>query len=45
MRQFLVQYQLENIQKILDAEVTYLTCCDRTTQHKKIEIIYQRESK
>ena len=40
-----VRAQLDNICKILGGEVRYYTCCDKTTQHRKIVIEYDRQKK
>ncbi len=37
---------LEQVAELLNAKsVRYFTCCDRTTQHKKIVIEYNHEKK
>ena len=44
-RESSVRAQLDNICKLLGGEVTYHTCCDRTTEHKKIVIEYDHRNK
>ena len=36
---------VENIEKLLDGKAHYYTCCDRTTEHKKIVIEYNHQPK
>tara|TARA_A100001201_G_C4042993_1_gene187289 strand:- start:649 stop:873 length:225 start_codon:yes stop_codon:yes gene_type:complete len=36
---------LVSIGELLDAEVKYYYCCDRTTRHKQIIITYDKETK
>ena len=35
---------LEKVGELLDAEVKYIVCCDKKTQHKKIVIEYDHSS-
>ena len=35
---------LEKVSELLDAEVKYILCCDKKTQHKKIVIEYDHSS-
>ena len=35
---------LEKVGELLDAEVQYIVCCDKKTQHKKIVIEYDHSS-
>ena len=39
-KKIIVEKQLDNICQILDGEVKYYTCCDRTDEHQKIVIEY-----
>ena len=36
---------VEKIEELLDGKATYVTCCDRTTQHEKIVIEYNHTKK
>ena len=36
---------VEKIEELLGAKVTYVTCCDRTTEHQKIVIEYNHKKK
>ena len=36
---------VENLEKLLDGKATYITCCDRTTEHQKIVIEYNHQPK
>ena len=36
---------IENVEKLLGGKATYVTCCDRTTEHKKIVIEYNHTNK
>jgi len=36
---------VEKIEELLGAKATYVTCCDRTTEHQKIVIEYNRKKK
>ena len=44
-KKFAVGKQLDNICEILGAKATYVTCCDRTTEHQKIVIEYNHRKK
>jgi len=35
---------LEKVGELLDAEVQYIVCCDKKTQHKKIVIEYDHSN-
>ena len=35
---------IENVEKLLDGKATYITCCDKKTQHKKIVIEYDHSN-
>ena len=36
---------VDKIEGLLDGKATYVTCCDRTTEHQKIVIEYNRKKK
>tara|TARA_B100002019_G_scaffold287440_1_gene299437 strand:- start:262 stop:435 length:174 start_codon:yes stop_codon:yes gene_type:complete len=36
---------VESIEKLLNGKATYVTCCDRTTEHQKIVIEYNHTKK
>ena len=36
---------IEQVAELLGGKATYITCCDRTTQHQKIVIEYNHEKK
>ena len=36
---------VEKIEELLDGKATYVTCCDRTTEHQKIVIEYNHTKK
>ena len=36
---------VEKIEELLEGKATYVTCCDRTTEHQKIVIEYNHEKK
>ena len=40
-----IKEQLEDIAKQLNGKLTYYFCSDLKTQHQKIEIIYDRNTK
>ena len=40
-----IQERLEELIKLLDAEIKYYTHCDSNTEYKKIEIIYDKQKK
>ena len=44
-KKFAVDKQLDNICEILDGKVKHFTCCDRTTEHRKIVIEYKHQKK
>lgn len=41
----IVENLLDNISKLLDAEVKHSTCCDRDHTYKRIVIEYAKEKK
>jgi len=41
----IVENLIEKVEELLGGKATYLICCDRTTQHKKIVIEYDHEEK
>ena len=36
---------VEKIEQLLDGKASYVTCCDRTTEHQKIVIEYNHGAK
>ena len=36
---------VEKIEQLLDGKASYVTCCDRTTEHYKIVIEYKHGAK
>ena len=36
---------VEKIEELLDGKAHYFTCCDRTTEHRKIVIEYDHKQK
>jgi hypothetical protein len=44
-KKFIVDYQLDNICRILGGEATHYICTDKKTQHQKIVITYDRKEK
>jgi hypothetical protein len=44
-KSILAGIQIENICKLLDGEVKYYHCSDLHSEHKKIEIIYDKKKR
>jgi len=44
-REFILKLQIDNICKILDGEVQYITGCDKKNEWKKIVIEYDHRKK
>tara|TARA_R100000030_G_C3151382_1_gene98336 strand:- start:311 stop:472 length:162 start_codon:yes stop_codon:yes gene_type:complete len=36
---------VKSIEQLLEGKATYVTCCDRTTEHQKIVIEYNHQPK
>ena len=44
-KKVIVENLVEKIEQLLDGKATYVTCCDRTTEHEKIVIEYNHTKK
>ena len=44
-KKFIVDYQLDNICRILGGEAKYYICSSKTTTHRKLVIEYNHENK
>ncbi|AON97867.1 hypothetical protein Np231112_140 [Synechococcus phage S-RIM2] len=44
-KKYIVEWQLENVRKLLDGELKHYVCSDRTTTHEKYVIEYNHQTK
>jgi len=44
-KKFVIEYQLDNVVRLLGGKLTRCICTDRTTTHRKIVIEYDHQEK